>query len=51
MALGSGSSSTKRMRRAMPRLAALHLLDGVAGAVDVVVPGHGPVGGADQGRR
>jgi glyoxylase-like metal-dependent hydrolase (beta-lactamase superfamily II) len=26
----------------------LRLLEGVAGDVDVVVPGHGPVGGADQ---
>ena len=31
-------------------LAALRLLDGVAGGVDVVVPGHGSVGGADQVR-
>jgi glyoxylase-like metal-dependent hydrolase (beta-lactamase superfamily II) len=31
-------------------LTALHLLDGVAGDVDVVVPGHGSVGGADQVR-
>ncbi|MFC4588646.1 MBL fold metallo-hydrolase [Sphaerisporangium corydalis] len=31
-------------------LAALRLLDGVAGDVDVVVPGHGSVGGADQVR-
>jgi glyoxylase-like metal-dependent hydrolase (beta-lactamase superfamily II) len=29
-------------------LAALRLLEGVAGAVDVVVPGHGSVGGAEQ---
>jgi glyoxylase-like metal-dependent hydrolase (beta-lactamase superfamily II) len=29
-------------------LTALRLLEGVAGAVDVVVPGHGSVGGADQ---
>jgi glyoxylase-like metal-dependent hydrolase (beta-lactamase superfamily II) len=29
-------------------LAALRLLDGVADGVDVVVPGHGSVGGADQ---
>jgi len=29
-------------------LAALRLLEGVAGAVDVVVPGHGSIGGADQ---
>jgi glyoxylase-like metal-dependent hydrolase (beta-lactamase superfamily II) len=29
-------------------LAALRLLDGVADDVDVVVPGHGSVGGADQ---
>lgn len=29
-------------------LAALQLLEAVAGAVDVVVPGHGSVGGADQ---
>ena len=29
-------------------LAALRLLEGVAGGVDVVVPGHGSVGGADQ---
>ena len=29
-------------------LAALRLLDGVAGDVDVLVPGHGSVGGADQ---
>lgn len=29
-------------------LAALRLLDGVAGEVDVVVPGHGSVGGAGQ---
>jgi glyoxylase-like metal-dependent hydrolase (beta-lactamase superfamily II) len=29
-------------------LDALRLLEGVAGAVDVVVPGHGSVGGADQ---
>ena len=29
-------------------LAALRLLDGVAGDVDVVVPGHGSVGGADE---
>jgi glyoxylase-like metal-dependent hydrolase (beta-lactamase superfamily II) len=31
-------------------LAALRLLEGVAGDVDVVVPGHGSVGGADQVR-
>jgi len=31
-------------------LAALRLLEGVAGDVDVVVPGHGAVGGADQVR-
>ncbi len=29
-------------------LAALRLLDGVAGDVDVVIPGHGSVGEADQ---
>ncbi|MDX6249017.1 MAG: hypothetical protein QOF10_2377, partial [Kribbellaceae bacterium] len=29
-------------------LTALRLLEGVAGDVDVVVPGHGSVGGADQ---
>jgi hypothetical protein len=29
-------------------LAALRLLEGVAGDVDVVVPGHGSIGGADQ---
>jgi glyoxylase-like metal-dependent hydrolase (beta-lactamase superfamily II) len=29
-------------------LAALRLLEGVAGEVDVVVPGHGSVGGAGQ---
>ncbi|GAA3262558.1 MBL fold metallo-hydrolase [Nonomuraea helvata] len=29
-------------------LAALRLLEGVAGAVDVFVPGHGSVGGADE---
>jgi glyoxylase-like metal-dependent hydrolase (beta-lactamase superfamily II) len=29
-------------------LAALRLLEGVAGSVDVVIPGHGSVGGADQ---
>ena len=29
-------------------LAALRPLEGVAGDVDVVVPGHGSVGGADQ---
>jgi glyoxylase-like metal-dependent hydrolase (beta-lactamase superfamily II) len=29
-------------------LAALRLLEDVAGAVDVVIPGHGSVGGADQ---
>ncbi len=29
-------------------LAALRLLEGVAGDVDVLVPGHGPIGGADQ---
>jgi glyoxylase-like metal-dependent hydrolase (beta-lactamase superfamily II) len=29
-------------------LAALRLLDGVAGDVDVLVPGHGSIGGADQ---
>jgi glyoxylase-like metal-dependent hydrolase (beta-lactamase superfamily II) len=29
-------------------LAALRLLEGVAGDVDVIVPGHGSVGGADQ---
>ncbi|GAB4048717.1 MBL fold metallo-hydrolase [Catellatospora paridis] len=29
-------------------LTALRLLDGVAGQVDVVIPGHGSVGGADQ---
>jgi glyoxylase-like metal-dependent hydrolase (beta-lactamase superfamily II) len=29
-------------------LTALRFLEGVAGDVDVVVPGHGPVGGADQ---
>ena len=31
-------------------LAALRLLEGVAGNVDVVVPGHGSIGGADQVR-
>jgi glyoxylase-like metal-dependent hydrolase (beta-lactamase superfamily II) len=31
-------------------LAALALLEGVAGDVDVVIPGHGSVGGADQVR-
>ena len=31
-------------------LAALRLLEGVAGGVDVVVPGHGSLGGADQVR-
>jgi glyoxylase-like metal-dependent hydrolase (beta-lactamase superfamily II) len=31
-------------------LAALRLLEGVAGAVDVLVPGHGSAGGADQVR-
>ena len=29
-------------------LAALRLLEGVAGNVDVLIPGHGSVGGADQ---
>ena len=29
-------------------LAALRLLEGVAGAVDVLIPGHGSIGGADQ---
>jgi hypothetical protein len=29
-------------------LAALRLLESAAGAVDVLVPGHGSVGGADQ---
>jgi glyoxylase-like metal-dependent hydrolase (beta-lactamase superfamily II) len=29
-------------------LAALRLLEGVAGEVDVLVPGHGSIGGADQ---
>jgi glyoxylase-like metal-dependent hydrolase (beta-lactamase superfamily II) len=29
-------------------LAALRLLDGVAGDVDVLIPGHGSIGGADQ---
>ena len=29
-------------------LAALRLLEGIAGDVDVVIPGHGSVGGADQ---
>jgi glyoxylase-like metal-dependent hydrolase (beta-lactamase superfamily II) len=29
-------------------LAALRLLEGVAGGVDVVIPGHGSIGGADQ---
>jgi hypothetical protein len=29
-------------------LAALRLLEGVAGAVDVVIPGHGSIAGADQ---
>jgi glyoxylase-like metal-dependent hydrolase (beta-lactamase superfamily II) len=29
-------------------LAALRLLEGVAGAVDVVIPGHGSVGGAEE---
>jgi glyoxylase-like metal-dependent hydrolase (beta-lactamase superfamily II) len=29
-------------------LAALRLLEAVAGDVDVVIPGHGSVGGADQ---
>jgi glyoxylase-like metal-dependent hydrolase (beta-lactamase superfamily II) len=31
-------------------LAALRLLEGVAGGVDVLVPGHGSIGGADQVR-
>jgi hypothetical protein len=29
-------------------LAALRLLEGAAGDVDVLVPGHGSIGGADQ---
>ena len=29
-------------------LSALRLLEGVAGGVDVLVPGHGSIGGADQ---
>jgi glyoxylase-like metal-dependent hydrolase (beta-lactamase superfamily II) len=29
-------------------LAALHLLEGVAGDVEVLIPGHGSIGGADQ---
>ena len=29
-------------------LAALRLLEGVAGDVDILVPGHGSIGGADQ---
>jgi hypothetical protein len=29
-------------------LAALHLFEGVAGHVDVLVPGHGSIGGAHQ---
>ncbi len=29
-------------------LAALRLLEGVAGDVDVFIPGHGSIGGADQ---
>jgi glyoxylase-like metal-dependent hydrolase (beta-lactamase superfamily II) len=29
-------------------LAALHLLEGVAAGVDVFIPGHGSVGGADE---
>ena len=32
-------------------LAALRLLEGAAGDVDVVVPGHGSIGGADQVRK
>ena len=32
-------------------LAALRLLEGVAGDVDVLVPGHGSIGGADQVQR
>jgi len=32
-------------------LTALRLLEGVAGDVDVLIPGHGSVGGADQVRR
>ena len=31
-------------------LAALRLLEGVAGGADVLIPGHGSVGGADQVR-
>jgi glyoxylase-like metal-dependent hydrolase (beta-lactamase superfamily II) len=31
-------------------LAALRLLEGVAGGVDVLIPGHGSIGGADQVR-
>jgi glyoxylase-like metal-dependent hydrolase (beta-lactamase superfamily II) len=31
-------------------LAALRLLEGAAGDVDVVIPGHGSIGGADQVR-
>jgi glyoxylase-like metal-dependent hydrolase (beta-lactamase superfamily II) len=31
-------------------LAALRLLEGVAGDVEVLVPGHGSIGGADQVR-
>jgi hypothetical protein len=31
-------------------LAALRLLEGVAGDVDVLAPGHGSIGGADQVR-
>jgi hypothetical protein len=31
------------------RIAELRLLEGAAGGVDVVIPGHGSTGGADQG--
>ena len=45
----SRSARSPTLRVAGQRLlAALRLLEGVAGDVDVLVPGHGSIGGADQ---
>jgi hypothetical protein len=41
---------SRRIRIGITYLAALRLLEGVAGDVDVVVPGRGSIGGADQVR-
>jgi len=44
------SGATTAVKKNGAYLAGLRLLEGLAGDVDVFVPGHGSIGGADQVR-